>query len=137
MNGSADPEVAAKRTKPLSTNFSPGALLAAITKVAPQFKGFRQQDSHELYIALTSAVHDEYVAKIKESESSEESEAKDGAEKIRDMAKPFEGSLLSVIQCKNCNQQSFKMDEIYDLSVHIPSANYTRAYDSPKSNRKT
>jgi hypothetical protein len=108
-------------------------------KVAPQFAGNRQQDSHELYISLISAIHDEAVAKVKtiaEEPADDEGAGQDGPPEVKDLSQVFEGHLLNVVQCKHCEQRSFKVDEIYDISLQIPSANYARQAPSPKFKKK-
>lgn len=130
---------AAKKSKGVLSSFSPGTLHSAVVKVAPQFAGFRQHDSHELFISLISAVHDEAVAKAKviaDEPRDEEDAAQDGPPEVKDLSQVFEGHLLNVVQCKHCEQRSFKVDEIYDISLQIPSANYARQAPSPKFKKK-
>lgn len=71
--------------------YSPKLLLSAVQRAHPYFKGYHQQDAHELFIRLIGTLEDEEDAHIKQRLEQEEEEEEEWASKTEENAAPAEG----------------------------------------------
>jgi uncharacterized UBP type Zn finger protein len=105
-----------------------------LSRFAPQFTGFQQQDSHELLAFLLDGLHEDlnriikkpyvelgsHVGKTDEqfAEESWQDHKKRNDSIIVDI---FHGLLKSTLNCLECNEISIKFDPFCYLSVPLPS----------------
>ena len=103
---------------------TPSALLAAVTKAAPQFRGRAQQDAHELLRCLLDGVRCE--------EDGKAGGADKGRKKAAGLLPPpsasasyaervFGGQLASCLACA-CGDASTSVEPFMDLSLPVPTA---------------
>lgn len=86
---------------------SPGALHSSIGRCLPWFRGFAQQDAHELVRFLLDRVEQEERRVIGPSASSS-------------VQGVFGGSLRSEVSCLTCQRKTVKNDPFLDVSLEIP-----------------
>ena len=94
-----------------SRTVNPGKLHSSVMGKFPQFRGYGQQDSHELLRCLLDALHTEI----------ENLNKKQGLKEKTIIEEVFGGKLLSTVKCLRCSNVSRKVDPILDLSLGIPS----------------
>eukprot|EP00917_Polyrhabdina_sp_WS-2016_P032060 GHVP01068448.1.p1 GENE.GHVP01068448.1~~GHVP01068448.1.p1 ORF type:complete len:554 (+),score=75.67 GHVP01068448.1:61-1722(+) len=92
---------------------TPSHIHKQMRRLQPCFGDYSQQDSMDLIRAVLSSIHEETRIKNKESKNTE------GVSFISDI---FGGFLESVITCGLCNEESNKIDPIYDLSIEVSSS---------------
>lgn len=99
---------------------SPRGLFSAICTKAPRFKGFQQQDSHELLRCLLDGLHveEENIRKAAEPESNGSAQKKVPETFVEHM---FGGQLSSTVSCCECGHSSVVYEPYLDLSLPIPS----------------
>ncbi|KAK9916670.1 hypothetical protein WJX75_005528 [Coccomyxa subellipsoidea] len=98
--------------------FSPSRLRAAVIKIAPRFKGYQQQDSHELVRCLIDGLLAEEGNAISYlKEQNEDASVPPGF--IEEL---FSGELSSRVVCKTCNHETVNLEKFYDLSLPIPAS---------------
>lgn len=118
-----------------STVINPDALFRSVCKKVPSFKGFQQQDSHELLRNLIDAVkHEELkrrqaailqVLGITNSKAPLDDQMKKKIKRYGRLAgytvvdKVFGGHLLSSIVCQECNECTQRIEPFLDLSLPI------------------
>jgi ubiquitin C-terminal hydrolase len=111
------------RNRPVSTTFAdliesmrtadtvrPDALKSAVSKYAPLFGGYGQQDSHEYLTALLDALHQE-----------SSTEAEDGEERSI-ITELFQGQMQYTIKCSaasRCQNVTISIDPFLDIPVFI------------------
>jgi ubiquitin carboxyl-terminal hydrolase 16/45 len=112
---------------------SPRGLFSAICTKAPRFKGFQQQDSHELLRCLLDGLHmeEESIRKAQRSAvekgagSAADSDAKEEGtpKKLPDtlVEHLFGGQFSSTLSCCECGHSSVSYEPFLDLSLPIPS----------------
>ena len=128
---------------------TPRGLFSAISTKAPRFKGYQQQDSHELLRCLLDGLHteEESVRKshsasagsgaVREVESAAKSDLSEegrntaddeGSEAVADktakdtfVERMFGGQLSSTVSCCVCGHSSVVYEPFLDLSLPIPS----------------
>ncbi|XP_020588017.1 ubiquitin carboxyl-terminal hydrolase 2 [Phalaenopsis equestris] len=99
---------------------NPKALFGCICAKASQFRGYQQQDSHELLRHLLDGLHVEETNARKSSEF-------DDDEKISTKTKAslvdaiFCGQLSSTVSCMECRNTSVVTEPFLDLSLPVPS----------------
>uniref|UniRef100_T1JHZ2 Ubiquitin carboxyl-terminal hydrolase n=1 Tax=Strigamia maritima TaxID=126957 RepID=T1JHZ2_STRMM len=116
---------------------NPGSVLGQICKKAPQFRGARQQDSHELLRHLIDGIRTEEIKRqkaaiLKSFNLREKVDPKivpeDTKQKIRAYGRVanhtvvdwlFSGHLISTVLCKECNAASQISEPFLDLSLPI------------------
>ncbi|XP_070568961.1 ubiquitin carboxyl-terminal hydrolase 16-like [Ptychodera flava] len=119
---------------------SPRLLFNQVCQKAPRFKGYQQQDSHELLRYLLDGMRSEELKRVKEGILKEfgfqttvnpknvEEEIK---EKIKDYGKcvnktfvdsVFGGQLISTVLCEECHVPSEVYEPFLDLSLPITEA---------------
>lgn len=86
---------------------NPRLLHSSITKRFVQFRGFGQQDAHELLRSLLDALSTEFI------------KFHDNPNNI--IEQTFSNRLLSTVRCLKCNTVSRTFDPILDLSLEIPT----------------
>ncbi|KAH9313696.1 hypothetical protein KI387_022323 [Taxus chinensis] len=136
---------------------NPGTLFRAICDNASQFRGFQQQDSHELWRYLLDSLHTEElsISKSKGTVSSDFKASKANAdEKLNHVThtpdivtfvdRAFDGQLCSMVCCCKCGHSAVVYEPFFDLQLQIPTvktakkvslAQY-RASSSPKAKLK-
>lgn len=92
---------------------NPGQLLNVLTTKVHQFNNRRQHDSHELLIHLISSILEEF----------EKKEIHDHPFKSL-----FNGSLVGIVQCQNCDYRSCSLNKFVDLSLEIPGSKHLFKY---------
>eukprot|EP01018_Ginkgo_biloba_P037597 Gb_05130 [translate_table: standard] len=122
---------------------NPKALFGAICAKAPQFRGFQQQDSHELLRCLLDSLHTEELnaRKSRGTKSSEffdencgDGEASEGNTDYKSnqtnntlnsvvtfVDSVFDGQLSSTVCCCECGYSSVVFEPFLDLSLPIPT----------------
>lgn len=93
------------------TAYNPTLLHQAICDKFKQFKGRRQQDAHELLLALVSRIQDEQQSTKRDDDTLYDC--------VTDL---FNGTLASIIQCSACNKKSVTKCSIVDISVSLPGS---------------
>ena len=117
-----------KEAKDDGKALNPVQLLGRVRQAAPQFKGRRQQDAHELLISVVSAVDDEQLAQRKrkldeqeEGPGTAEKEQQGAAATSQIMSGAFSGRLCSSVVCKKCSTVSRRWEPFVDLSLELPA----------------
>lgn len=111
----------------------PRALKDQISKVAPQFLGYGQQDAQEFLRFLLDGIHNELnrvttkppykeinCDKLPVDKQSEEWASYFKARDNSIITDLFEGQLCSRLECTSCGYKSYTFDSFLDLSVGIP-----------------
>ncbi|KNC56004.1 ubiquitin carboxyl-terminal hydrolase 16 [Thecamonas trahens ATCC 50062] len=98
--------------KPSSGSPNPRKLFGAICGLAPQFRGFGQQDAHELLRVLVDGLRDE----------------SDVRPPLVDTV--WRGEMVSVVICDVCAVPSLRREPLYDISLPVgkPRAAATRPH---------
>ncbi|KAI0510508.1 hypothetical protein KFK09_011112 [Dendrobium nobile] len=100
---------------------NPKVLFGCICAKAPQFRGYQQQDSHELLRYLLDGLH------VEETNARKKSEFVDNEEQLNTEATAtlvdsiFNGQLSSTISCMECRHTSVVNEPFLDLSLPVPS----------------
>ncbi|CAM6050916.1 unnamed protein product [Sphagnum compactum] len=104
----------------IGNTYTPRELFGAICTKAPRFKGFQQQDSHELLRCLLDGLHTEEETMWKVAEPGRNGES---MKKKREtfVEKIFGGQLSSTVRCCLCGHSSVVYEPFLDLSLPIPS----------------
>lgn len=101
---------------------NPKAFFGCICAKAPQFRGYQQQDSHELLRYLLDGLHVEETNARKISELSDDDEEKIYKKKKATLVDAiFSGQLLSTVSCVECLHTSVVNEPFLDLSLPVPS----------------
>ena len=101
---------------------TPAALLAAVTKAAPQFRGRAQQDAHELLRCLLDCVRCEEDGKGGENGKKKGSAPLPPPSASASYAeRVFGGQLASCLACA-CGDASTSVEPFMDLSLPVPTA---------------
>ncbi|CAM6029272.1 unnamed protein product [Sphagnum balticum] len=107
----------------IGNTYTPRDLFGAICMKAPRFKGFQQQDSHELLRCLLDGLHteEETISKLQgvKTEDGEGESMKKKRETF--VEKIFGGQLSSTVRCCLCGHSSVVYEPFLDLSLPIPS----------------
>ncbi|KAG1661416.1 Ubiquitin carboxyl-terminal hydrolase 16 [Nymphon striatum] len=124
-----------RKREGFTSNQEIGALIS-IDLLAPQFKGFQQQDSHELLRHLLDGMRLEEVRRVKTAilsyfnvgKGTAENLEEDAKQKIKSygrtgsqtiMEKVFGGSLISTVVCEECHMSSQVIESFLDLSLPV------------------
>ena len=91
---------------------TPTMLHTSVASKNKQFKNKNQHDSHELFLALTSGILEEFE-RAKPA-------ALDEGRPIESICRRFKGQLGNLIICHNCTARFVRFDDIVDLSLTIP-----------------
>ncbi|XP_059317764.1 ubiquitin carboxyl-terminal hydrolase 2-like [Lycium ferocissimum] len=99
---------------------NPKSLFGSICAKAPQFRGYQQQDSHELLRCLLDRLCSEELTLRKRIESSE-----DGFKSLSScptfVDDIFGGRLSSTVSCIECGHTSVVYEPFLDLSLPVPT----------------
>ena len=96
---------------------SPSALLSAVGKKHKRFSGRAQQDSHEVLRQILEGVRAESAKK-----AGAKRENGNGAKHDTVVDHTFGGRLRSTVVCLQCLAVSASHEDVYDLSLSIPTA---------------
>lgn len=103
----------------LDEDLNPKQLLSCICSKAPQFKGYQQQDSHELLRCLLDGLNSEEVDERKSRNSDGEEAGKVASPTVVESV--FGGQLSSTVCCTVCGSSSKVYEQFLDLSLPIPA----------------
>jgi len=100
---------------------NPKPLFGSVCAKAPQFRGYQQQDSHELlrYLLDGLSMEELYAKKSGQSSSSEMQESQPGTSTFIDVI--FGGQLSSTVRCVECGHSSVVYEPFLDLSLPVPT----------------
>ncbi|XP_058093316.1 ubiquitin carboxyl-terminal hydrolase 2-like isoform X2 [Magnolia sinica] len=99
---------------------NPKSLFGCICSKAPQFRGYQQQDSHELLRYLLDGLHTEELSARKSfTSSSEDGVASNMGPTFVDVI--FGGQLSSTVCCTECGHSSIVYEPFLDLSLPVPT----------------
>ena len=123
--------------------YNPSSLHSTIVKAAPQFRGFRQQDSHELLRCLLDGVRMEEIDRIRAIGEIEKSKTPntfiDDVDDPRNTLKLEElGQLLQ--QLSESDRRLLEQDEEADMNTTIPRLDrraFFKVYDDHKYEAET
>ncbi|KAJ6836307.1 ubiquitin carboxyl-terminal hydrolase 2-like isoform X1 [Iris pallida] len=99
---------------------SPKALFGSICAKQPQFRGYQQQDSHELLRYLLAELDVEELSYRKLHNSSDE-EKVDAKPNVTFVDAIFAGQTSSTVCCTECGFTSVVHEPFLDLSLPVPS----------------
>ncbi|KAG1330878.1 putative ubiquitin carboxyl-terminal hydrolase 2 [Cocos nucifera] len=100
---------------------SPKSLFSCICSKAPQFRGYDQQDSHELLRWLLDGLYMEEKSAEKSLDSSEEQDNVTLNSRTTMVDTIFGGRLSSTVSCVECGHTSVVHEPFLDLSLPVPS----------------
>ncbi|PHT48817.1 Ubiquitin carboxyl-terminal hydrolase 2 [Capsicum baccatum] len=104
----------------LQKSINPKSLFGSICAKAPQFRGYQQQDSHELLRCLLDRLCTEELILRKQNKSSQ-----DGDNSLRSyptfVDDIFGGRLSSTVSCLECGHTSVVYEPFLDLSLPVPT----------------
>ncbi|XP_067674325.1 ubiquitin carboxyl-terminal hydrolase 45-like isoform X1 [Haliotis asinina] len=124
-------------TAPRNMTVNPSGLFGQVCKKAPRFKGFQQQDSHELLRYLLDVIRTEEVKRgqtgilkyFKLQESTNPKKVDDDTKvKIKEYGRQvkhtfldsvFGGQLVSTVMCEECKHVSQIFEPFLDLSLPV------------------
>ncbi|GJT08339.1 ubiquitin carboxyl-terminal hydrolase 2-like protein [Tanacetum coccineum] len=96
---------------------NPSSLLDCVCMKSPQFKGFRQHDSHELLRCLLDGLSTEESCVIKRSQDGN-STLKHASTFVDNI---FGGQISSTVSCLECGHASVVYEPYLDLSLPLPA----------------
>ncbi|KAF3794141.1 Ubiquitin carboxyl-terminal hydrolase 2 [Nymphaea thermarum] len=105
----------------ISGTINPKSLFNCICSKAPQFRGYQQQDSHELLRYLLDGLNSEDLLMKKSGGNEAEGEdtkRSDSTETFVDRI--FGGQLSSTVSCLECGHSSVVYEPFLDLSLPVP-----------------
>lgn len=94
---------------------NPVDFFGSLCSKAPQFRGYRQQDSHELLRCLLDGLS------IEESSLRKKLDVSDDSEKPTLIDSVFGGEVSSTVSCSECGHSSKVYEPFLDLSLPVPS----------------
>ncbi|CAL9114355.1 unnamed protein product [Musa acuminata var. zebrina] len=104
---------------------SPKNLFGCISSKAPQFRGYRQQDSHELLRCLLDGLYVEERSSDKTQDSWNDQNMATSNLGSTVVDNIFGGQLSSTICCAECGHTSIVHEPFLDLSLPVPSKRIT------------
>lgn len=96
---------------------NPRSFFGCVCAKAPQFRGYQQQDSHELLRCLLDALSTEELSARKQNKSSQG----DGNSDPTFVDAIFGGQLSSTVTCLECGYSSLVYEPYLDLSLPVPT----------------
>uniref|UniRef100_A0A915BR66 Ubiquitin carboxyl-terminal hydrolase n=1 Tax=Parascaris univalens TaxID=6257 RepID=A0A915BR66_PARUN len=123
----------------------PSSLFSEIAKKAPRFRGWAQQDAHELLRYLLDGLRSEELSRYKEAISDHLRIPKNinprsvephlvafAKGMLKGCGRPlldavFGGTLLQTVKCSKCGHLSRTFEEMLDLSLPLPSTSTGRS----------
>lgn len=103
------------------STLSPKSLFSCICSKAPQFRGYDQQDSHELLCCLLYELCMEEKSAQKSLDSSEEKDNVILNSRTTMVDNIFGGQLSSTVSCVECGHTSVVHEPFLHLSLPVPS----------------
>ncbi|WMV31381.1 hypothetical protein MTR67_024766 [Solanum verrucosum] len=104
----------------LKESVNPKSLFGSLCTKAPQFRGYQQQDSHELLRCLLDRLCTEELTCRKQIKSSQ-----DGGKSLSScptfVDEIFGGRLSSTVSCLECGHTSVVYEPFLDLSLPVPT----------------
>ncbi|KAK6790208.1 hypothetical protein RDI58_014008 [Solanum bulbocastanum] len=104
----------------LKESVNPKSLFGSLCTKAPQFRGYQQQDSHELLRCLLDRLCTEELTHRKQIKSSQ-----DGGKSLSScptfVDEIFGGRLSSTVSCLECGHTSVVYEPFLDLSLPVPT----------------
>ncbi|XP_068655184.1 ubiquitin carboxyl-terminal hydrolase 2-like isoform X2 [Aristolochia californica] len=100
---------------------NPKNIFVCICSKAPQFRGFQQQDSHELFRYLLDGLYIEEVNAWKSASSDDEEVNSKVGPTFVDLV--FGGQISSTVCCMECGHTSIVYEPFLDLSLPLPTKN--------------
>ncbi|XP_055811208.1 ubiquitin carboxyl-terminal hydrolase 2-like isoform X2 [Solanum dulcamara] len=104
----------------LKKSVNPKSLFGSLCAKAPQFRGYQQQDSHELLRCLLDRLCTEELTRRKQIKSSQ-----DGGKSLSScptfVDDIFGGRLSSTVSCLECGHTSVVYEPFLDLSLPVPT----------------
>lgn len=100
-----------------SSSYNPSPLHSTIVSKAPRFRGFRQQDSHELLQTLLDGVRMEEIDRFRK----ENPDFPKDKCPVTFIDQIFGGKLISSITCHQCHKISTVTEVFHDLLLPIPT----------------
>eukprot|EP00743_Colponemidia_sp_Colp-15_P008477 GILK01009217.1.p1 GENE.GILK01009217.1~~GILK01009217.1.p1 ORF type:complete len:896 (-),score=132.96 GILK01009217.1:88-2703(-) len=101
-----------------SGSYNPQKLFTQVVRRVPRFRGYQQQDAHELLRFLLDGVQTEENDRLKRESANTDT----GEKKPSMIEEVFQGYLCSTVVCQNCKTISRVCDPYLDLSLEIPAA---------------
>lgn len=99
---------------------NPKSLFGSICSKAPQFRGYQQQDSHELLRCLLDGLSTEELTASRKINASKEGDKSPSADPtFVDFI--FGGQLSSTVSCLECGHSSVVYEPFLDLSLPVPT----------------
>ncbi|KAI3965946.1 hypothetical protein MKX01_010903 [Papaver californicum] len=98
---------------------SPKNLFGCICAKAPQFRGYQQQDSHELLRCLLDGLCTEELAVRKSHNTEKDETSLNSCPILVEMI--FGGQLSSTVSCVECGHSSNVYEPFLDLSLEVPT----------------
>ncbi|ERN11851.1 ubiquitin carboxyl-terminal hydrolase 2 [Amborella trichopoda] len=108
---------------------NPKSLFGNICSKAPQFRGYQQQDSHELLRCLLDALSTEDLVSKKSAAKSNSGEDEENGPLNVDVSFVdgiFGGRLSSTLCCSECGRSSTVYEPFLDLSLPVPAKKPTK-----------
>eukprot|EP00257_Ricinus_communis_P016032 XP_015574074.1 ubiquitin carboxyl-terminal hydrolase 2 isoform X2 [Ricinus communis] len=114
---------------------SPRSFFGSICSKAPQFRGYQQQDSHELLRYLLDGLSSEELAVRKQVNASKENgiSSKHGPTFVDVL---FGGRICSTVSCIECEYSSTVYEPFLDLSLPVPTKKPATKKAQPASRSK-
>ncbi|CAN6552476.1 unnamed protein product [Malus baccata var. baccata] len=114
---------------------NPRSLFGCLCSKAPQFKGYQQQDSHELLRCLLDGLCIEELSTRKRINSSQENgNPSNSGPTFVDTA--FGGQIASTVRCVECGHSSTVYESFLDLSLSVPTRKSPSKTAQPTSRTK-
>nr|GMD80592.1 ubiquitin carboxyl-terminal hydrolase 2-like [Ipomoea batatas] len=99
---------------------NPKSLFGSICSKAPQFRGYQQQDSHELLRCLLDGLSTEELTVSRKIHASKEGDKSPSADPTFVDA-IFGGQLSSTVSCLECGHSSVVYEPFLDVSLPVPT----------------
>ncbi|XP_019180959.1 PREDICTED: ubiquitin carboxyl-terminal hydrolase 2-like [Ipomoea nil] len=99
---------------------NPKSLFGSICSKAPQFRGYQQQDSHELLRCLLDGLSTEELTASRKIHASKEGDKSPSADPTFVDA-IFGGQLSSTVSCLECGHSSVVYEPFLDVSLPVPT----------------
>ncbi|XP_004296763.1 PREDICTED: ubiquitin carboxyl-terminal hydrolase 2 [Fragaria vesca subsp. vesca] len=126
-------------TKPeagLKNVINPRSFFGCICSKAPQFRGYQQQDSHELLRCLLDGLCTEELSMRKRTRPSQNGDPSNPVPTFVDAV--FGGQISSTVRCVECGHSSTVYESFLDLSLPVPTRKSPPKASQPSSRaRKT
>ncbi|PRQ38548.1 putative ubiquitinyl hydrolase 1 [Rosa chinensis] len=114
---------------------NPRSFFGCVCSKAPQFRGYQQQDSHELLRCLLDGLCTEELSMRKRTSSSQQNE--DSSNPVPTFVDAvFGGQVSSTVRCVECGHSSTIYESFLDLSLPVPTRKSPPKASLPSSRAK-